>query len=445
MADILKFMWYFIISILALSGDSGYQPSDRKIRFQDTIEEIRSVSINESLVNRYYALNGHHLSWFTLDSASVVRRWNFKKNLDSCQYLGLDKSKYHYQEIAQHFNDMFLPEDSIRVIQIDRIFTDAAVLFGLDTYRGSASAGLVDADQLSPEFQAHDEFVVLKRLIEWENGMGASGFGDTLEPSCSDYRIIKAALKIYAGSPNGSKKNQLITSINLFRWIQHFGLGKYIVVNIPSASLSYYENDSARLEMKVVVGKPSTRTPRFAAYCDKIIYFPYWNVPNSIAVKEYLPLFKQNPAMVSVFNMQVIDNKGNIVPDEQINWSLYSKKYFPYRIRQSTGCDNALGVIKFNLTSPYDVYLHDTNMKSAFNAASRFFSHGCIRLEKPFQLAERLLEAPVDSIALVSPSKLQMPKTIPLPRPIPVFVVYMTAEVKAGQVLYYRDVYKLLK
>jgi murein L,D-transpeptidase YcbB/YkuD len=409
------------------------------------MEEYRSVSISENLVNRYYALNDQHLSWFTLDSASVVRRWNFKKNLDSCQYAGLDKNRYHYQEIAQHYNEMFLPEDSMRARQIDRIFTDAAILYGLDIYRGAGISGMVSADELSPEFQRRDESDVIKELIKWQEGMGASNFGLALEPSCEDYRIIKTALRTNMDTPNGLKQDQLITSINLFRWIHHFNLEKYIVVNIPSASLYYYENDSAFLKMKVVVGKPSTRTPRFAALCDKIIYFPYWNVPNSIAVKEYLPVFKQNPAMVSVLNMQVIDKKGNIIPDEQINWSLYSKNYFPYRIRQSTGCDNALGVMKFNLTSPFDVYLHDTNMKSAFSATFRFFSHGCIRLEKPFQLAERLLEAPVDSIALVTPSQPQPSKTVTLPRPIPVFVVYMTAEVEAGQVVYYRDVYNLLK
>jgi L,D-transpeptidase YcbB len=445
MADILKFILFFIISIFDPSGEAGYQLHDKKISFHDIMEEYRSVSINENLVNRYYVLNGQHLSWFTLDSASVFRRRNFKKSLDSCQYAGLDKMKYHYQEIAQHYNDLFLPEDSIRAMQIDRIFTDAAILYGLDIYHGAGIAGMVAEDELSPEFQRNDESVVIKELIKWQEGMGASNFGVALEPTCEDYRIIKAALRTYTDSPDRMKLNQLITSINLFRWIHHFSLGKYIVVNIPSASLYYYENDSVFLEMKVVVGKPSTRTPRFAAYCDKIIYFPYWNVPNSIAVKEYLPVFKQNPAMVSVFNMQVIDKNGNIVPDEKIKWSLYSKTYFPYRIRQSTGCDNALGVIKFNLTSPFDVYLHDTNMKSAFNATSRFFSHGCIRLEKPFQLAERLLEAPVDSIALVTPSQPQPSKTVNLPRPVPVFVVYMTAEVKAGQILYYRDVYNLLK
>jgi murein L,D-transpeptidase YcbB/YkuD len=172
--------------------------------------------------------------------------------------------------------------------------------------------------------------------------------------------------------------------------------------------------------------------------------FPYWNVPHSIAVKEFLPIFKKTPAMVTIMDMQILDTHGNIIPENDINWSLYSKDYFPYRIRQSTGCDNALGVMKFNLTSPFYVYMHDTNMKSAFRSNYRYYSHGCIRLEKPFQLADYFLEMPVDSNALLNPLNNQIPKTLPLTKAIPVFVVYMTVGVNADQILYYQDIYSLL-
>jgi murein L,D-transpeptidase YcbB/YkuD len=166
---------------------------------------------------------------------------------------------------------------------------------------------------------------------------------------------------------------KLTTSINQFRWIHHFKLDKFVVVNIPSATLGYYVNDSIQLQMKVV-GEAIHTYSAFCHYCDKIILFPYWNVPHSIAVKEFLPIFKKTPAMVTIMNMQVLDYRGNIISENEIKWSLYSKDYFPYRIRQSTGCDNALGVMKFNLTSPFDVYMHDTNMKSASNQIIGFIA-----------------------------------------------------------------------
>jgi L,D-transpeptidase YcbB len=426
MAEFLHIALFFILSLPEFWGNHGN-------------------SFNERLVNRYYMLNQHRLAWFSPDSESVLRRQSFKNNLDSCRYIGLDKRKYHYQDILEHVNDLFLPEDSITAMQTDRIFTDAAIMYGLDIFRGAEIPDWIIADQISPKFLAENESFVINQMIALAKENNLTSFVKTLEPQGTDYKILKSTLRNYIDTADVLKIRQLTTSINQFRWIDHFKLGKFVLVNIPSASLSYYENDSVQLKMKVVLGKRSTRTPRFAAYCDQLILFPYWNVPHSIAVKEFLPIFKKNPAMVSSMNMQILDNRGNIIPEDKINWSMYSKTNFPYRIRQSTGCDNALGVIKFNLTSPFDVYMHDTNMKSAFKSGHRYYSHGCIRLEKPFQLANYFLGKPLDSIALVTQTNIQNPKTLPLYKPVPVFVVYMSAEINADQVLFYPDVYKLLK
>jgi murein L,D-transpeptidase YcbB/YkuD len=223
-------------------------------------------------------------------------------------------------------------------------------------------------------------------------------------------------------------------------------MDKFIVINIPSATLLYYEYDTLKLKMKVVLGKPSTRTPRFAAYCDQIILYPYWNVPRKIAVNELLPLFKKSPALLDAMNMQVVDNKGKILDPRKLTWSAFNKVNFPYGFRQSTGCDNALGVIKFNLTSPFDVYLHDTNLKSAFQSSSRYYSHGCIRLEKPIELGNYLLHDRLGPAFLKSCLKDQKPVTLKLAKSIPVFVIYGTAGLdEMSHVIYYKDVYLLMK
>jgi murein L,D-transpeptidase YcbB/YkuD len=444
MGDTLKYILYFILSLLELSGNSDYPGENKKSDSYFSKYNPGNIPINEEMVDRYYALGNHHLLWFSLDRESIIRRQDFKNKLDSCQYIGLDKLKYHYQFILDHFNNMFLPEDSTRAMQFDRIFTDAVILYGMDIYGGAEIQALINSDEISPKFRADDEYLVLNRMVELRNENNLTALVNLLEPQHKDYKILKSSLKNGIDSADFLKVAKLTSSINQFRWIHHFKLHKFVVVNIPSATLDYYENDSIQLQMKVVVGKPSTRTPRFATYCDKIILFPYWNVPHSIAVKEFLPIFKKTPAMVTIMDMQILDTHGNIIPENDINWSLYSKDYFPYRIRQSTGCDNALGVMKFNLTSPFYVYMHDTNMKSAFRSNYRYYSHGCIRLEKPFQLADYFLEMPVDSNALLNPLNNQIPKTLPLTKAIPVFVVYMTVGVNADQILYYQDIYSLL-
>lgn len=123
-------------------------------------------------------------------------------------------------------------------------------------------------------------------------------------------------------------------------------------------------------------------TPIFRAYLTRVITYPYWNVPRSIAVNEFLPKIKRNPEdFLDAMKMQVLDAKGRIVSHKEVDWKSMSARNFPYRLRQSTGCDNALGVIKFDLESPYDVYLHDTNHRELFEKKEQIFEswlHTCI-------------------------------------------------------------------
>ena len=142
--------------------------------------------------------------------------------------------------------------------------------------------------------------------------------------------------------------------------------------------------------------------------------------------------------------MQVVDGAGKVLNHYELDWASYHAGNFPYMVRQSTGCDNALGVIKFNIVTPYGVYLHDTNNKTAFLSASRFFSHGCMRIEEPLELGNRLLAGSLDTRFLQSCFKEQIPKFIKLEKPVPVFAVYMRAVADiTGKIRYYKDVYKL--
>lgn len=150
--------------------------------------------------------------------------------------------------------------------------------------------------------------------------------------------------------------------------------------------------------------------------------------------------------MLAFFNMEVLDSKGHIINPATISWKRMNGNNFPYRFREKTGCINPLGVVKFNITDPYSVYLHDTNFKGAFLADSRYYSHGCIRVEDPVALSNALLDKPVDTAFLRACYKDLDPVTLRLSAPVPVFTVYMTAEVDSmGAVQYFRDHYSLLK
>jgi murein L,D-transpeptidase YcbB/YkuD len=195
--------------------------------------------------------------------------------------------------------------------------------------------------------------------------------------------------------------------------------------------------------MKVVAGKLSTRSPRFSTWCWQVVLYPYWNVPEDIGLRELLPHFKKNSAYGESSNMQVLNKNGKVINPHSINWSQYNRSNFPYSFRQCTGCENSLGVIKFNLTDPFDVYLHDTNFKLAFLKDTRFLSHGCIRVEKPIELANYLLDNQVDSNFLKACYKGLQPIPVNLKEKVPVFVVYMPAEVVGDSVKIYKDIYRL--
>lgn len=250
--------------------------------------------------------------------------------------------------------------------------------------------------------------------------------------------------------PLGNRIQQLQESLNQWRWTGRLREEEFILVNIPAARLQIVNHDTARdLSMRVIVGKQETQTPCFTAYISKVIAYPYWNVPFSIATKEMLPKIKRSTGYLDANNLQVLNSKGEVVSPHSINWRKFSAKYFPYRLRQSTGCDNALGVLKFDLQSPFSIYLHDTNRRDLFGRQDRFMSHGCIRIEKPMELANYILADGLDSVTTARLNqclKDEKPEEFRLKKNFPVLILYMTADIDAlGELKFYADVYKKQK
>jgi murein L,D-transpeptidase YcbB/YkuD len=247
--------------------------------------------------------------------------------------------------------------------------------------------------------------------------------------------------------PLAYRVEQIKESLNYWRWTGRLQEPEFILVNIPAARLQVVNHDTARdLSMKVIVGKQEAQTPSFTAYISKVIAYPYWNVPFSIATKEMLPKIKKSVSYLEANNLQVLNAKGEEVDPNTINWKKFSAKYLPYRIRQSTGCDNALGVLKFDLNSPFSIYLHDTNRRDLFGRKERFMSHGCIRVEKPMELANYILANGLDSTTTAKLNqclKDEKPTEFKLKKNFPVLIFYMTADIDAnGFLKFYNDVYK---
>lgn len=323
------------------------------------------------------------------------------------------------------------------------LLTDALLAIARDLQRGADVKKWISNDEVSPTQSKRDDSTLLSALAGISSTGALDSFLVSLEPHTNEYVLLKNELTAQIKAGNTSKVARVTATINQYRWIAHFHFGKHIIVNIPASTLYYFETDSMKLQMKVVAGKPKTKTPRFSTWCYEVVLYPYWNVPRSIAVKEILPKVKANRRTLDEMKMQVLDSRGREINASSINWNAYNSSNFPYTFRQCTGCDNSLGVIKFNLTDPFHVYMHDTNYKLAFLRNTWFLSHGCIRLEKPIDLANKLLDNRVDTNLINACIEGLEPITLKTDIKIPVFVLYLPVGIENDSVVYYKDVYKL--
>jgi L,D-transpeptidase YcbB len=239
--------------------------------------------------------------------------------------------------------------------------------------------------------------------------------------------------------------------VNMERWrILPQDLGKRrIEVNIPNFTLDVVDNERSAMQMKVVVGKmlENRNTPAFTAKMTHVVLNPFWHVPKSIAEGELFPLSRKNPRYFSdhKFIVRRIEVGEKQVPAPNASdGSTVSTKVYKYLLKQAPGPKNALGRIKFIFPNPHGIYLHDTPSKDLFNRTVRTYSHGCIRVEKPVDLAEYLLHEKTKWTreSILSTISQQKEKTVWLPEAVPVYIQYWTAWVDTdGTVQFRNDIY----
>ena len=242
--------------------------------------------------------------------------------------------------------------------------------------------------------------------------------------------------------PVETRVNQLRASLERMRWVFRDLPNRYLVVDIAGYHVYLMDGGEEIWDARVQVGKPYHATPVFKDTMRYLDFNPTWTIPPGILRRSTLPAIRKDPSYLQRSNMTVLTTSGTIVDPSTIDWAATTKS-FPYMIRQEPGPDNALGRVKFMFPNKYMVYLHDTPSKSLFGRAERTFSSGCIRVENPFDLAELLLadqgwdRARIDQV-------LASKKTtrVNLEEPIPVLLLYWTAEVdEEGTVFFRKDVY----
>jgi len=227
--------------------------------------------------------------------------------------------------------------------------------------------------------------------------------------------------------PVEQRIQQMILNLQRMQWMPAQNEPNYLAVNIPSFTLTVYENNSKVFDMPVAVGKEGTHTTMFSGDMNQVVFSPYWNIPASIVKNEILPKIKADPNYLKSRKMEIV-GKNDSLPT----------------IRQLPGAENSLGRVKFLFPNRYDIYLHDTYAKEIFNKEKRTISHGCIRLQDAKKLATYLLRndqawTPEKINTAMNSGKEQFVKLEPT---MPVIVTYYTAWVdEAGNLQFRDDVY----
>jgi murein L,D-transpeptidase YcbB/YkuD len=242
---------------------------------------------------------------------------------------------------------------------------------------------------------------------------------------------------------NEDRFNSAAVSLEKWRWKNAYP-EKYIRVNIPEFTLYFVDNDSVKRKHRVVVGAYATQTPEFHATMRRMVTMPFWHVPYSIASTEILYGAKKDTAYFSKRGYKVFQN-GEVIDPATVDWSSVKQSTFRYRVRQDGGGGNSLGRIKFLFPNEHSVFLHDTPSKRLFKNDVRAYSHGCVRLHQPFDLAKEILHTEQHEIVADTLDSLiarRNQRVIELEEPFDVYLEYFTATGdSSGNVIFHPDIY----
>ena len=367
----------------------------------------------------------------------------------------------------------------------------------IDIYLAAINTGTVRValDKLSPH---HQTYVNLKgALSQYKQIAGKSGgrhlvpAGESLRPGIRDERVpairqrlgvagdynykaagesnlyddhLAAAVKSFQArhhlEPDGvvgkstidamnftatERVNQIRVNLERTRWVVYDMPSSSLVVDIAGFMLQYYHDNKPVWSSKVMVGQPFHQTPIFRSAITYIVLNPTWTPTPDIVKNETVPSIVKDPDFLAKQRLRVLDSSGAEIAPSSIPWKQYEGKFLPYTLRQDSGKDNSLGLIKFLFPNPYHVYMHDTPSKSLFGRTQRAFSHGCIRVQNPLDLGRLILANDTGNLTTVERMDqllaLGKTATVILKQPLPIYLMYLTANVRDGKVMFKPDLY----
>jgi murein L,D-transpeptidase YcbB/YkuD len=260
------------------------------------------------------------------------------------------------------------------------------------------------------------DFSTVIKMFQFNHGLNCDG-----EIGAHTFEAINTPLK--------DRLYQLYVNMERLRWLPEKENEYRVVVNIADYTMDLLDGRDTLIHMRTIVGRNFRRTPVFDAKMTYLVFSPTWTVPPGILRNDVLPAVAKDVGYLAKNNMIIIDRSGSTVSPSAIDWQKARTGSFPYTIRQQPGDNNALGRVKFMFPNRHSVYLHDTPAKNLFERDERMFSSGCIRIEKPFELARILLNDSLNwgNEQIRAAMSRNTEQTVVLRRPVNVYIYYLTA------------------
>ena len=405
----------------------------------------------ELLLTDAYLRLAYHLYFGKADPRALQQGWNFARSLG-----GADPADALARRIGSASPAASLDDLAPRLPQYQQLRAALARLRGIEQRGGWPR--LDDGPKLERGSTGPRVAQLRARLLadgDLPAGAGGASFDEGTEAAVRRFQarhgldadgVVGRATLAALNVPVAARIAQVRANLERLRWVARELAGEYLLVDIAGFRAELWLNDAPAWQARAVVGRPFRTTPEFRAPMKYLVLNPEWNVPPTILREDVLPKAIRDPAYLQRHRMRVLDAGGRPVDPATIDWSRYrgQPRGFPYQIVQAPGQDNPLGGIKFMFPNEHSVYLHDTPARALFERTVRAFSSGCIRIDRPLELAALLLDDPqrwserqvAEAIAGGDT------QTIAVRRTVPVMLLYFTAVVAPDGELQFRpDLY----
>jgi murein L,D-transpeptidase YcbB/YkuD len=454
-----------LIDVVRASAADGLIPADYHLA---TLERLAGRQMRTALdtaqldllASDAYTELLYHLYFGKVDPISIDSRWNF------------ERTEITERDAIQFVLDALTDADVASAI--DRVRPDhwmyRNMVDALASYRRIEAAGGWPSIDEGPTLRRG---VTDPRVAALRRRLSASGddteaattsvlFDEPLEGALKRFQArhfltadgaVGAATRRELNVSVAQRIDQIRVNLERARWILHQRAdGDFVIVDVAGFEVRYLRDRAVIWRSRAQVGQPYRQTPIFRSAIDEIVFNPTWTVPPGILGKDILPAVRRDSAYLEKRGLRVIDRNGRPVSTASIDFTRYTAATFPFMIRQEPGPTNALGRVKIMFPNPYLVYLHDTPSQTLFEREQRAFSSGCIRTERPLELAELLLASPDrwSRAAIDAAVAAGTTRTIRLPKPVPVLMLYWTVDRDdRGAIIFKPDPYardpKLLK